>query len=442
MHSKTSCVAAGDIFISRRLPECPYEGFEEFRDFVLQHEVRFANMEILFLESNEGYPGSSTGTFAMGPPSAIPDVKSLGFNLFNTAINHSLDFSHNGLIAHLKNLRKHDILHAGAGENLAEAAAPAYLECSEARVGLVGACSTLGKNLPAGYQRGDMIGRPGVNPLGYETRYNISSEKLEQLKEIAKDTFINLSHDNYVRAGFQVAPKDGYYFGGNIFSESDTPGLVTRVMEEDMQRIIRSIKEMRRQADYAIVSLHTHEGSPTIQNSPADFLREFCHRCIDEGANVVIAHGPHRVRGVELYGDGVIFHSLGNVLFQNDTVRLQPADFYQQYSLPIDSYVGEGLDARENSGAAARQKSGMTTPMPNLGPGMYETVLAEWDMEDGHVANVRLHPVSMGPDMVRYRRGLPSLSKDEKILKYMDGLSTMFNTCIEIKDGVGYVKPL
>ena len=83
--TKTSCIAAGDIFISRRLPERKYEGFEEFRQLVLQHEVRFANLEILFLD-NEGYPGSSTGTYAMGPPAAIEDVKSLGFNLFNTPI--------------------------------------------------------------------------------------------------------------------------------------------------------------------------------------------------------------------------------------------------------------------------------------------------------------------------------------------------------------------
>ena len=441
MTSKVSCIAAGDVFISRRLPERRYEGFEEFRQLVLQHEVRFANLEILFLD-DEGYPGSSSGTYAMGPPAAIDDVKSLGFNLFNTAINHSLDFSHNGLVSHLDNLRRHDILHAGAGMNLAEASAPAYLECKDARVGLIGACSTLGSNLPAGIQRRDMRGRPGANPLGFETRYGITAAQLEYLKDIAKDTNINVSHENYVRAGFQIAVKDGYYFGGSVFSESETPGMTTRVLENDMQRIIDSIHEMRRQADYAIVSIHSHESAPTGANAPPEFLREFCRRCIDEGASVVIGHGPHRVRGVELYGKGVIFYSLGNVLFENDTVRLQPADFYQHYSLPVDSQVGEGLDAREKSGAEARKRSGMSDGANNAEPGLYETVLATWDFEDGCILNVRLHPVSLGAQLPRYRRGLPSLSKDEGILRYIDELSREYSTGIEIKDGVGYVGSL
>ncbi|NMA25275.1 MAG: CapA family protein [Clostridiales bacterium] len=439
--TKTSCIAAGDIFISRRLPERKYEGFEEFRQLVLQHEVRFANLEILFLD-NEGYPGSSTGTYAMGPPAAIEDVKSLGFNLFNTANNHALDFSHNGLMAHLGYLRQHGILHAGAGGNLDEAAAPAYLECKDARVGLIGACSTLGKNLHAGIPRGDMSGRPGVNPLGFETRYNVTAAQIEQLKEIAKATQINVTHEKYVRAGFQIAPKDGYYFGGSIFCESETPGMITRVLERDMQRIISTVKEVRRQADYAIVSIHSHESEPTGANAPPEFIHEFCRRCIDEGASVVIGHGPHRVRGVELYGNGVIFYSLGNVLFENDTVRLQPADFYQHYSLPVDSQVGEGLDARERSGAAAREKYGTPGLAEIQGPGLYETVLAAWDMEDGRIFNVRLYPVSMGVELPRYRRGLPSLSKDEKILQYIHELSREYNTGIDIKDGVGYVKPL
>ena len=68
MVAKTSCVAAGDIFITRRLPERRYEGFAGFRDLVLEHEVRFANLEILFLEGDEGYPADSVGTPAMGPP--------------------------------------------------------------------------------------------------------------------------------------------------------------------------------------------------------------------------------------------------------------------------------------------------------------------------------------------------------------------------------------
>ena len=442
MVTKTSCVAAGDIFISRRLPAKRYEGFEDLRQLILQHEVRFANLEILFLEGDEGYPAYIPGTYAMGPPAAIEDVKSMGFNIFSTANNHQMDFSHKGLVSSLGHLRDHGILHAGTGINMGEAAAPVFFECSDARVGLVAACSTIDGYQPAGNQREDMLGRPGLNPLRFETRRYVSADQIEALKVIAKGTYVNSYHDTMVKAGFMVDPKGGYYFGGEYFFERDTPGVDTQVLEEDMERVLRSIREVRRQADFALVSIHAHEGLATDQTSPATFMRDFCHRCIDEGATAVIGHGSHVVRGVEMYGKGVIFYSLGNVLFENDTVRLQPADWFQKYSLPDNAYVGEGMDAREQSGAAARAASGSGPTAYNRGPGMYKTVLATWDMEDGGVNNVRLHPVELGNGLPRYRRGLPTLSKEEGILEYMNGLSGKFNTGIEIKDGVGYVKPL
>jgi poly-gamma-glutamate synthesis protein (capsule biosynthesis protein) len=129
-------------------------------------------------------------------------------------------------------------------------------------------------------------------------------------------------------------------------------------------------------------------------------------------------------------------------LFENDTVRLAPADWYQRYSLPTDSYVGEGMDARERSGASARAASGITSAPVRKGAGMYEAVLAAWDMENGRIHNVRLHPVNLGGELPRYRRGLPALSKDVEVLQYMHELSQPYDTGIEIKDGVGYVRKL
>lgn len=39
---------------------------------------------------------------------------------------------------------------------------------------------------------------------------------------------------------------------------------------------------------------------------------EFAHRCIDAGADLVFGHGPHVVRGMELYRGRLIAYSLGN----------------------------------------------------------------------------------------------------------------------------------
>ena len=40
------CTATGDAMITRRLPfEGEYEGFREIRDFILQGDFRFSNLE-------------------------------------------------------------------------------------------------------------------------------------------------------------------------------------------------------------------------------------------------------------------------------------------------------------------------------------------------------------------------------------------------------------
>ena len=62
---KTSFIATGDAFITRRFPEGGYEGFEAVRDCIMQHDVKFSNLEMTF-HDHEGYPAAfSGGTWAM-----------------------------------------------------------------------------------------------------------------------------------------------------------------------------------------------------------------------------------------------------------------------------------------------------------------------------------------------------------------------------------------
>lgn len=39
---------------------------------------------------------------------------------------------------------------------------------------------------------------------------------------------------------------------------------------------------------------------------------------IDAGADVVVGHGPHILRGIEVYKRRPIFYSLANFIFEND----------------------------------------------------------------------------------------------------------------------------
>ena len=61
------------------------------------------------------------------------------------------------------------------------------------------------------------------------------------------------------------------------------------------------------------------------------FLEEFAHACIDAGASAVIGGGTHQLKGIELYRDCLIFYCLGNFIFENQYVRLLPADYMEKY---------------------------------------------------------------------------------------------------------------
>jgi poly-gamma-glutamate synthesis protein (capsule biosynthesis protein) len=65
-------------------------------------------------------------------------------------------------------------------------------------------------------------------------------------------------------------------------------------------------------ADVVIVSMHAGvEYSPR----PNRQQMEFAHAAIEAGARVVVGHHPHVVEPWERVGDGVIFYSLGNLVF-------------------------------------------------------------------------------------------------------------------------------
>lgn len=93
-------IAAGDSFITRRLPEKGYEGFEELAGLIRTFDAAFVNLESTF-QWHEGTPAATSGgTWAMSPPETLDDIRRFGFNLFNTANNHSGDYSQDGSWQH------------------------------------------------------------------------------------------------------------------------------------------------------------------------------------------------------------------------------------------------------------------------------------------------------------------------------------------------------
>lgn len=427
---KTTFLAAGDAFITRRIPESGYEGFEQIRDCISSHDVRFLNLETTF-HDREGVPAAvSGGTWAMSDPRMLDDIRRFGFNIFNTANNHSCDYSHGGLLATIRNLQQRDMVFSGTGKDLGDASKPCYLETRNARVALISVCSTCDPSARAGAQSADVPGRPGLNPLRYSKIYYLDAAHYAMAQELASVTGINAAQERRVKNGYANPPKAGTFpFGKELFRLDESCFAESVPNEKDMARIENDIREARRQADIVLVSFHGHECGDTM-NVPAQFLEIFARRCVDAGAHAVIGHGPHELRGIECYKGAPIFYSLGNFLFETETVEYQPWDAYANRGLPLDTKVGAYMDNRSKNGTAGY----------GVMPEIWSSVLAGWVMEDGAVTQIRLYPISLGMEKPRTQKGVPVLTGDEAVLTYLAALSMPYGTEIEIENGVGIIR--
>lgn len=429
---KVTIVATGDSFITRRLPSYSEDSFQGISRLLQHADVRFTNLEVT-THHMEGYPSAvSGGTWAMTSPEVLHDLKAYGFNLYAWANNHTMDYSHGGLLATKRYLNEHGVVHSGVGENLAEASSPKYLETPAARVALISTTSTFHESWRAGEQRPDMIGRPGVNPLRYSTTHFVTKPEMKQLQEIADSTFINADHNLAVKEGFEVEKEDEFSFGPLRFKTAETRRKETEPLPSDMKRLENTILEARRQADVVIVSIHSHEMKEENKALPAQFLETAARNCIDSGADAVIGHGPHILRGIELYREKPIFYSLGNFIFHNEAISTLPADFYEKYHLSHQHNVADALDKRSDN----------NTKGLGVNPFVWESVIAEWDMKGRNITGIRLHPIELGFGLPRYKRGWPALSEanNHRILKNVRELSEPYGTMMDIKDGVGIIR--
>jgi poly-gamma-glutamate synthesis protein (capsule biosynthesis protein) len=96
--------------------------------------------------------------------------------------------------------------------------------------------------------------------------------------------------------------------GASNFAQPSRPGVAPLdpfLIEEDIRRL-------RDQVDYVVLSFHWN-----IENSQETHpkAREFAHRMVDAGADIILGHHPHVPRGVETYNGKVIFYSFGNLIF-------------------------------------------------------------------------------------------------------------------------------
>src|ERR1700737_2045774 len=244
---------------------------------LLKGDVVFTNLEAAVAEKGETV---QEGRGFLTPPEALDALKTFGFNLVALSGNHAFDLNVKGIQNTIREVDNRNIIHAGTGNNLSEAAAPAYLHTSKGTIALIASASGLIK--PGASATAE---RPGVNELRVEAG----------------------DQENEATSDLPGAP-------------ANTPN------QQDSQRILQSIRDARQHADLVIVYQHNHvfvnHAFSTIftegmqeRLAPNDWLKSWTHAEVDAGADIIVMHGAPLLHGVEIYHGKPIFYDLGNFIY-------------------------------------------------------------------------------------------------------------------------------
>lgn len=431
-NTKMTFTAAGDMLIQRKI-STDYDGFDDVRDYISRAEVRFFNLETTLHHGeffgNQFYGGS----FLHADPAVLDIAKEYGFNMLSFANNHTMDYSYGGLLSTLESVNKAGFANAGVGLNLDDAAAPGYLDTASGRVALISVVSTLvDPAAMAGRQSRRITGRPGVNPLRFDEKTELTPEQFEVVEYIAKNSGMNAKDDISRAEGYQNQLPEGVIVLKDLqFFKGDKTCYHTTANEEDVKRVKKAIYEAQMNADYIIISVHSHEVGGTAKENPASFLKQFAHECIDSGAHAVIGHGPHLIRPVEIYKGFPIFYSLGDFMLHNESILKVPEDMYEFYGLNSDSTLRELFCKRSNN-----YTRGLMTDRR-----MFESFIPYFEMDGGKLTRLELLPIELDFEKPRWKNGNPHVRTDRNIMERLSEMSAPYGTKISIDDrGIGIVE--
>ncbi|MBX5179990.1 CapA family protein [Rhizobium lentis] len=422
-------VAVGDLIVTRALTKGNHAGFRNVVETLRGADVTFGNMEtnIFDARSFKGSPQAEHGgAYHVSLPELGPDLKSMGFNLVSYANNHTFEWGAEGMRETCRALDENGIVYAGVGENLSQASAARFLETPRGRVSLVSFASTFTPMSRACDPTGQAPGRPGLNALRLREEIIVPQPMIENLRQV---------RDALPYYNPELDDQDCVTIAGARFKMGNKVGYSYLPDPVDVARILRDVRQGKQFSDFCIVTNHGHEPGNWSQQTP-DYEQAFARNMIDAGADAYIVHGPHQLRGIEIYKGRPIFYSIGNFIM-DDLRTPVGADMYAEY----------GRDPREHTDGEvtlSEMSRGYSTDLGFDDPIFYESVIAKSLYNENQLAEIHLFPIDLGHSKRFANRGVPSLADPVKarlILERLQKLSEPFGTKIAIKDGVGIVRP-
>ena len=262
---KAAVLSVGDLILDVPGVE---KYFDESRELLKSGDVVIGQVEIPYTNRPQ-WSAYDNHSAPATDPVRLEAMKDAGFNVGTCAGNHSFDQGYYGVMDTLDKLHELGIATAGEGADMDEACAPAVIT----RKGLKFACFSY----------------TAVGP---------KTVQATPAKAGAAFIYVATSYDN----------------------DTNEPGaLPTHIYTSVSPAALAQMRTAFRKAkaDGATVLASFHMGrmhSTDIQQ----YQIEIAHAAIDAGAEMVFAHHPHTLLGIEMYKGRPIYYSIGHFIFATD----------------------------------------------------------------------------------------------------------------------------
>jgi hypothetical protein len=278
-----------------------------------------------------------------------------GFDVITLAGNHIWDSGPPGIQDTIKILEDYGIAHTGAGMSLEEARIPAIIERKGTRFGF------LSYNCVGPKESWATPDKPGC-------------------------AYVHILNHCETR---DLGPPKFY-----TFAEPDS-----------LKEMLKDIQSTRSRCDILAVALHKGVGHTPAEIAMYD--QQVSYAAIDAGADLVMGHHAHILKGVEIYRGKVIFHGLCN--FVTVTRALHPEE---APSHNLREHAKRRLE---------RMQLDPEYPYYPFHPEAKQTIIAKCIIEDKRISSVRYLPCLID------KKGRPEILKKgkrgEEIFNYMEKIT-------------------
>jgi hypothetical protein len=252
--SDVDLVFAGDLILDIPQPDYWLDGIAPL--------LRRAHLAVGHLEVPHTRGPSQLRSDIPAPgadPANLPAIRRAGFHAVTLAGNHIADCGGDGIADTVTALDAAGIAHCGAGENLEAARRPCLLQAGDRRVAVL-----------------------SYNCVGPEEAWATAAR--------AGCAFVRIESAD----GSAISPR----------ASLQTPDPAS------LAQMAADIRSAHAESEFVVVALH--KGIVHTPSRLAPYERAVAHAAIDAGADVVVGHHAHILRGIEIHRGKPIFHGLGN----------------------------------------------------------------------------------------------------------------------------------